>query len=77
MTMKAPKTKVKAIVKHKTKTDVKLRPAAAAMVELSLLLFLNMLAVEARTKASEEKCATVRGHHLQAVCKKILKKSRG
>lgn len=77
MQKKASRAKMMAIVKSKMKTNVSYNPEAAAMVELCLLMFLNMLAVEARTMAFKEKCATVRGHHLKAVCKKILKKSRG
>ena len=38
-------------------------------VELGLLLFLNTLAVEARSKAFEEKSATIRAQHLMAVSK--------
>lgn len=75
--MKAPKAKLKAIIRSNTTTDINARPAAQAMVELGLLVFLNALAVEARTKAFQEKSATIRPHHLLAVSKNMLKKSRG
>ncbi|CAL8316619.1 unnamed protein product [Merluccius merluccius] len=67
--MKAPKTKLKSVIKSKTKTNVNVTPAAQAMVELGLLLFLNTLAVEARSNAFEEKSATIRAQHLMAVSK--------
>ncbi|XP_054474983.1 centromere protein W [Anoplopoma fimbria] len=75
MLKKAPK--LKHIIKAKTKNDVNVRPTSEAMIELLTLLFLNSLAEEAKSKAFEEKSATIRAHHLKAVSKKMLKKSRG
>ena len=49
---KAPKSKLKAEIKSRTKTNINLRPA-----------------VEARTKAFEDKSLTIRAHHLPAVSK--------
>ncbi|CAL8393578.1 unnamed protein product [Gadus morhua 'NCC'] len=74
---KGPRSKLKAEIKSKTTSNIKLRPAAEAMVELGFLLFLNKLAVEARTKAFEDKSLTIRAHHLPAISKMLLKKSRG
>ncbi|XP_037606013.1 centromere protein W [Sebastes umbrosus] len=75
MLKKAPKLKY--IVKTKTKSNVNVRATAEAMIELLTLVFLNNLAEEAKAKAFEEKSATIRAHHLKAVSKKMLKKSRG
>ncbi|XP_040016813.1 centromere protein W [Gasterosteus aculeatus] len=75
MLKKAPKLKY--IIKTKSKSNINVRPTSEAMIELLTLLFLNSLAEEAKSKAFEEKSATVRAHHLRAVSKKMLKKSRG
>ncbi|CAL1586254.1 unnamed protein product [Knipowitschia caucasica] len=75
MLKKAPK--LKATIKSKATTNVNVRPAAEAMIELITLVFLNGLAEEAKTKAFEEKSATIRAQHLKAASKKMLKKSRG
>ncbi|XP_017264665.1 centromere protein W [Kryptolebias marmoratus] len=69
--------KLKSTVARKAKGNVKIGPASEAMIELLTLLFLNNLAEEAKAKAFEEKSATIRGHHVKAVSKKMLKKSRG
>ncbi|XP_035534072.1 centromere protein W [Morone saxatilis] len=75
MLNKAPK--LKQTVKTKMKSNINVRPASEAMIELLTLLFLNSLAEEAKAKAFEEKCATIRGQHVKAVSKKLLKKARG
>ncbi|KAL6095670.1 centromere protein W [Pungitius pungitius] len=75
MLKKAPKLKY--IIKTKSKNNINVRPTSEAMIELLALLFLNSLAEEAKSKAFEEKSATIRAHHLRAVSKKMLKKSRG
>uniref|UniRef100_UPI003AAE9152 centromere protein W n=1 Tax=Centroberyx gerrardi TaxID=166262 RepID=UPI003AAE9152 len=77
MMKKAPKSKLKYIIKTKTKTQVNVGSTANAMLELITLLFVNSLAEEARAKAFEEKSATIRAKHTRAVSKKMLKKSRG
>ncbi|XP_034555092.1 centromere protein W-like [Notolabrus celidotus] len=75
MLNKAPK--LKKTIKAKTKSNVNVRPASEAMIELVTLLFVKSLAEEAKTKAIEEKSSTIRTEHLKAVCKKALKKARG
>uniref|UniRef100_UPI0037E86389 centromere protein W n=1 Tax=Semicossyphus pulcher TaxID=241346 RepID=UPI0037E86389 len=75
MLNKAPK--LKSTVKSKMKTNMNVRPASEAMIELLTLLFVNSLAEEAKAKAFEEKSATIRAEHLKAVSKKVLKKARG
>uniref|UniRef100_A0A3Q2P8B5 Centromere protein W n=1 Tax=Fundulus heteroclitus TaxID=8078 RepID=A0A3Q2P8B5_FUNHE len=50
---------------------------ATLKIELAVLLFLNSLAEEARVKAFEEKSATIRAQHINAVTKKMLKRARG
>ncbi|XP_029903283.1 centromere protein W [Myripristis murdjan] len=77
MIKKAPRSQLKALIKTKAKSNVNLRPAADAMVELVILLFLNGLAEEARATAVEDRSATIRAKHLRAVSKKMLKKARG
>ncbi|XP_075904510.1 centromere protein W [Nelusetta ayraudi] len=69
--------KLKSTVKTKMKSNVNVRPASEAMIELLTLLFMNSLAEEAKAKAFEERSATIRGHHLKAVAKEVLKKTRG
>lgn len=75
MLKKAPK--LKHITKAKATTNIKVSPAAEAMIELITQVFLNGLAEEAKSKAFEEKTATIRAHHVKAVSKKMLKKARG
>ncbi|XP_053193507.1 centromere protein W [Scomber japonicus] len=75
MLVKAPR--LKNTIKSKTKSNVNVRPASEAMIELLTLLFLSSLAEEAKAKAFEEKSATIRAHHVKAVSKKLLKKARG
>ncbi|XP_031722085.1 centromere protein W [Anarrhichthys ocellatus] len=75
MLKKAPKLKY--IIKTKSKSNINVGPTSEAMIELLTLLFLNSLAEEAKSKAFEEKSATIRAHHLRAISKKMLKKSRG
>ncbi|XP_068564377.1 centromere protein W [Cebidichthys violaceus] len=75
MLKKAPKLKY--IIKTKSKSNINVRPTSEAMIELLTLVFLNSLAEEAKSKAFEEKSATIRAHHLKAISKKMLKKSRG
>nr|XP_046230011.1 centromere protein W isoform X1 [Scatophagus argus] len=75
MLNKAPKLKF--TVKRKMKSNINVRPASEAMIELLTLLFLSSLAEEAKAKAFEEKSATIRAQHLKAVSKKVLKKARG
>ncbi|XP_068199429.1 centromere protein W [Antennarius striatus] len=75
MLNKAPK--LKNTVKRKMKSNINMRPASEAMIELLTLLFVNSLAEEAKAKAFEEKSATIRAQHLKAVSKKMLKKARG
>ncbi|TDH00295.1 hypothetical protein EPR50_G00186980 [Perca flavescens] len=70
-------TKLKSIIKTKTKSNVNVRPTSEAMIELLTLVFLSSLAEEAKAKAFEEKSATIRAQHLRAVSKKMLKKARG
>ncbi|XP_077409092.1 centromere protein W [Vanacampus margaritifer] len=68
---------LKGRVKSKMKTNMNVRPASEAMMELLTLIFLNNLAKEATTKAFEEKSSTIRPHHVKAVAKRVLKKARG
>uniref|UniRef100_A0A3P9IIB5 Centromere protein W n=1 Tax=Oryzias latipes TaxID=8090 RepID=A0A3P9IIB5_ORYLA len=75
MLNKAPK--LKSTIRAKAKGHVNIGPASEAMIELLTLLFLNSLAEEAKAKAFEERSATIRGHHVRAVSKKVLKKARG
>ncbi|XP_068432696.1 centromere protein W [Clinocottus analis] len=75
MLKKAPK--LKSIIKTKSKNNINVRPTSEAMIELLALLFLNSLAEEAKTKAFEEKSATIKAQHVRAISKKMLKKSRG
>ncbi|CAK6962152.1 centromere protein W [Scomber scombrus] len=75
MLAKAPK--LKNTIKSKMKSNVNVRPASEAMIELLTLLFLSSLAEEAKAKAFEEKSATIRAHHVKSVSKKLLKKARG
>ncbi|KAM9840575.1 centromere protein W [Aulostomus maculatus] len=75
MLTKAPK--LKNTIKSKMRTNLNVRPASEAMIELLTLLFLSSLAEEAKTRAFEEKSATIRAQHLRAVSKKVLKKARG
>uniref|UniRef100_A0A2I4BI30 Centromere protein W n=1 Tax=Austrofundulus limnaeus TaxID=52670 RepID=A0A2I4BI30_AUSLI len=70
-------SKLKSTIRTKAKGNVKVGPASEAMIELLTLMYLNSLAEEAKAKAFEEKSATIRGHHVKAVSKKVLKKSRG
>ncbi|KAJ0026962.1 hypothetical protein NQD34_017962 [Periophthalmus magnuspinnatus] len=67
MLRKAPK--LKNTIKSKATTNINVRPASEAMIELITLIFLNGLAEEAKAKAFEEKSATIRGHHVKAVSK--------
>ncbi|XP_038582205.1 centromere protein W [Micropterus salmoides] len=75
MLNKAPK--LKQTVKTKMRSNINVRPASEAMIELLTLLFLSSLAEEAKAKAFEEKSATIRAQHVKAVSKKLLKKARG
>ncbi|XP_044025269.1 centromere protein W [Siniperca chuatsi] len=75
MLNKAPK--LKHTVKTKMKSNINVRPASEAMIELLTLLFLSSLAEEAKAKAFEEKSAMIRAQHVKAVSKKLLKKARG
>ncbi|CAJ1077175.1 centromere protein W [Xyrichtys novacula] len=75
MLNKAPK--LKSTVKSKMRSNISVRPASEAMIELLTLMFVNSLAEEAKTKAFEEKSETIRAQHVKAVCKKVLKKARG
>ncbi|XP_012724278.2 centromere protein W [Fundulus heteroclitus] len=75
--MPAKLTKLKRIIRGKAMGDVKIPAASEAMIELAVLLFLNSLAEEARVKAFEEKSATIRAQHVNAVTKKMLKRARG
>uniref|UniRef100_A0A8D0D9K6 Centromere protein W n=1 Tax=Sander lucioperca TaxID=283035 RepID=A0A8D0D9K6_SANLU len=62
-------TKLKSIIKTKTKSNINMRPTSEAMIELLTLVFLSSLAEEAKAKAFEEKSATIRAQHLRAVSK--------
>ncbi|XP_056284631.1 centromere protein W [Pseudoliparis swirei] len=75
MLTKAPKLKY--IIKRKSKNNINVRPTSDPMIELLVLLFLNSLAEEAKSKAFEEKSAKISAQHLKAISKKMLKKSRG
>ncbi|XP_026197247.1 centromere protein W [Anabas testudineus] len=75
MHMKA--SNLKYTIKAKAKSNINMRPTSEAMTELLTLLFLSSLAEEAKTKAFEEKSATIRAQHVRAVSKKVLKKARG
>ncbi|KAM8826870.1 centromere protein W [Synchiropus picturatus] len=66
-----------ASLKSKMKSNAKVRPATAAMLELATLMFLKSLAEEARTKAFEGKSASIRCDHVKDVSKILLKKARG
>ncbi|XP_035277844.1 centromere protein W isoform X1 [Anguilla anguilla] len=46
-------------------------------VQLSVMMFLHRLAEESRTKAFEEKSATIKPQHIKDVSKKLLKGARG
>ncbi|KAK2856367.1 hypothetical protein Q5P01_005102 [Channa striata] len=72
---KAPN--LKNTIKSKAKSNINMRPTSEAMTELLTLLFLNVLAEEAKAAAFEEKSATIRAQHVKAVSKKLLKKARG
>ncbi|KAK9531707.1 hypothetical protein VZT92_011114 [Zoarces viviparus] len=67
MLKKAPKLKY--IIKTKSKGNIHVGPTSEAMIELLTLLFLSSLAEEAKSKAFEEKSATIRAHHLRAISK--------
>ncbi|KAM9552138.1 centromere protein W-like [Salvelinus alpinus] len=67
MLKRVPKTTLKSLMKKKA--HIRVGIAADAMVELNVLLFLHSLAEEARTKAFEEKSATIKAHHVKAVSK--------
>uniref|UniRef100_A0A3Q2XCC6 Centromere protein W-like n=1 Tax=Hippocampus comes TaxID=109280 RepID=A0A3Q2XCC6_HIPCM len=69
MPSKLPRLKQR--VKSKMKTNINVRPASEAMMELLAVLFLNNLAQEAKAKAFEERSATIRAHHVKAVAKVI------
>ncbi|XP_019715192.1 centromere protein W-like [Hippocampus comes] len=75
MPSKLPRLKQR--VKSKMKTNINVRPASEAMMELLAVLFLNNLAQEAKAKAFEERSATIRAHHVKAVAKRVLKNARG
>ncbi|XP_069014825.1 centromere protein W [Embiotoca jacksoni] len=75
MLNKAPK--LKSTIRAKAKININVSSDSEAMIELLTLLFLNNLVEEAKTKAFEEKCATIRAQHVRAVSKKVLKKARG
>ncbi|XP_061602806.1 centromere protein W [Cololabis saira] len=75
MLNKAPK--LKKTIRANAKSNVNVRPASEAMIELATLLFLNSLAEEAKAQAFEEKSAAIKAHHVRAVTKKMLKKARG
>ncbi|XP_020351560.1 centromere protein W [Oncorhynchus nerka] len=75
MLKKVPKATLKSLMRKKA--NIRIGTAADAMVELNVLLFLHSLAEEARTKAFEEKSATIKAHHVKAVSKKLLKRARG
>ncbi|KAJ8009211.1 hypothetical protein DPEC_G00086540 [Dallia pectoralis] len=75
MLKKAPVSILKSLMKKKA--HIRVGTAAHAMVELNVLLFLHSLTGEARTKAFEEKSATIKACHVKAVGKKLLKKARG
>ncbi|XP_073527500.1 centromere protein W [Phyllobates terribilis] len=47
------------------------------LVYLSLMLFLQRLATEARLRAVEDRCSVIKSAHIRAVAKVVLKKSRG
>ncbi|XP_063054793.1 centromere protein W [Engraulis encrasicolus] len=61
----------------KEKVSKRVGQTADLMMQLDMLLFLQQLAEEARSKAFEEKTATIRAQHFKASTKKILKKVRG
>uniref|UniRef100_A0A3P9LNK6 Uncharacterized protein n=1 Tax=Oryzias latipes TaxID=8090 RepID=A0A3P9LNK6_ORYLA len=73
MLNKAPK--LKSTIRAKAKGHVNIGPASEAMVATSYTS--DFLAEEAKAKAFEERSATIRGHHVRAVSKKVLKKARG
>ncbi|XP_041963060.1 centromere protein W [Alosa sapidissima] len=75
MPNKIPRKAIKDILKEKT--NMRIGANADLMVQLDMLLFLHRLAEEARAKAFEEKSATIKAHHVQAVSKKLLKSVRG
>ncbi|XP_029966298.1 centromere protein W [Salarias fasciatus] len=68
---------LKKTIKAKATTNINTRKASDAMIELLTVLFLKSLAEEAKTKAFEEKSATIRPEHVRNVAKEMLKKSRG
>eukprot|EP00063_Salmo_salar_P086071 XP_014060906.1 PREDICTED: centromere protein W-like isoform X1 [Salmo salar] len=68
MLKRVPKSTLKSLMKKKA--HIRVGTAADAMAELNVLLFLHSLAEEARTKAFEEKSATIKAHHVKAVSKR-------
>uniref|UniRef100_A0A6Q2ZNT2 Centromere protein W n=1 Tax=Esox lucius TaxID=8010 RepID=A0A6Q2ZNT2_ESOLU len=74
MLKRVPMSKLKSLIKKKA--HIRIGTAADAMVELNVLLFLHSLAEEARTKAFEEKSATIKACHVKAVCKRRIRKSK-
>ncbi|XP_012692925.1 centromere protein W [Clupea harengus] len=75
MPNKVPRKPIKNILKENT--NMRMGANTDLMVQLDLLLFLHRLTEEARAKAFEEKSATIKAHHVQAVAKKVLKSLRG
>ncbi|XP_028996422.1 centromere protein W [Betta splendens] len=70
-------TNLKYTIKSKAKSNINMRATSEAMAELLTLLFLSSLAEESKTKAFEERSATIRAQHVRAVSKRVLKKARG
>ncbi|XP_028296029.1 centromere protein W [Gouania willdenowi] len=68
---------LKKTIRARAKGHINIRPTSEAMLELVTLLFLNSLAEEAKTRAFEDKSATIRSNHIRDVSKKLLKKARG
>ncbi|KAL4657506.1 centromere protein W isoform X2 [Arapaima gigas] len=75
MLKKAPRSCLKSLMKKKA--HIRIGTNADLMVQLNVLLFLRCLAEESRAKAFEERTATIKPHHVKAVSKKLLKRSRG
>ncbi|XP_035277845.1 centromere protein W isoform X2 [Anguilla anguilla] len=75
MLTKAPRKNLKSLMKKKA--HLKIGTNADLMVQLSVMMFLHRLAEESRTKAFEEKSATIKPQHIKDVSKKLLKGARG
>ncbi|KAG8582650.1 hypothetical protein GDO81_008148 [Engystomops pustulosus] len=76
MVRSVPRNTVKSAIKKRL-PELRLDADMDLLIYLNCVLFLQRLATEARSKATEDRSPVIKPAHVRAVAKVVLKKSRG